>query len=64
MEQMKRMMFVAQMRAKADDLGAGFIGGYMDPDTGEIFMQTNIDHEVATEMLPELLPSMPKLTND
>ena len=61
---MQRMMFVAQMRAKADDLGAGFIGGFMDPETGEVFMQTNMDHEAATEMLPELLPNMPKLDNN
>ncbi len=64
MEQMKRMMFVAQMRAKADDLGAGFIGGYMDPETGEVFMQTNIDQEVAEELLPELLPGTAKLNNN
>ena len=59
-EQMKRMMFVAQMRAAADRNQMGFIGGYMDEETGEVFMQTNMDQEVADAMLPELLPSLNK----
>ena len=54
------MMFVAQMRAAADRNQMGFIGGYMDEETGEVFMQTNMDQEVADAMLPELLPSLNK----
>jgi hypothetical protein len=63
-EQMKKMMMVAQMRASADRNQMGFIGGYMDEKTGEVFMQTNMDQELADFMLPELVPEIKKLKND
>ena len=56
-QQLKRMQFVARMRAKSDELGIPFIGGFMDEETGEVFMQTNMDYEEAANMLPELLQS-------
>ena len=63
-EKLKKMRFVAQMRAAADRAQMGFIGGYMDPETGEVFMQTNIDQEVVDEMLPSLLPDLEQLKNN
>ena len=63
MEQLKKMRFVAQMRAAADRNEMGFIGGYMDPETGEVFMQTNMDHDLVDTMLPTLLPDLEQLKN-
>jgi len=63
-EKLKKMMMVAQMRAAADRNQMGFIGGYMDEKTGEVFMQTNMDQDLADFMLPELVPEIKKLKND
>ena len=60
-EKMRRMMFVAQMRASADRNEMGFIGGYMDEKTGEVFMQSNLPDGLAEQMLPELLPQQLRL---
>ena len=60
-EKMRRMMFVAQMKASADRNEMGFIGGYMDEKTGEVFMQSNLPDGMAEMMLPELLPQQPRL---
>ena len=45
MQKLRRMMMVAQMRSTADASGMGFIGGWMDEETGEVFYQTNIDQD-------------------
>tara|TARA_A100000172_G_C3016854_1_gene101775 strand:+ start:407 stop:655 length:249 start_codon:yes stop_codon:yes gene_type:complete len=42
-EKLAGMEFVAKMRATADKYGAGFIGGFKDPKTGELFINSNID---------------------
>ena len=40
-EKLAGMEFVAKMRATADKYGAGFIGGFKDPKTGELFINSN-----------------------
>jgi hypothetical protein len=50
------MEFVAKMRAAADRVGAGFIGGFIDPNTGEQFTMTNMD--------PSITPDITKLLED
>ena len=42
-EKLAGMEFVAKMRATADKYGAGFIGGFKHPKTGEHFINSNID---------------------
>ena len=44
-EKLQGMEFVANMRASADKYGAGFIGGFKDPKTGKIFLNTNLDED-------------------
>ena len=63
MTQMRRMMMVAQMRATADRNEMGFIGGYMDEETGEVFYQTNLDQTElpVNEFLRTVLPGNAQL---
>ena len=42
-QRLQAMEFVAKMRAAADRVGAGFIGGFIDPNTGEQFIMTNMN---------------------
>ena len=42
-QRLQAMEFVAKMRAAADRVGAGFIGGFIDPTTGEQFIMTNMN---------------------
>ena len=44
MELLNKMRQVARMKDKAEAMGAGFIGGFVDDD-GQVFMQTNLDDE-------------------
>ena len=44
-EKLQGMEFVANMRATADKHGAGFIGGFKDPKTGKLFINTNLDED-------------------
>ena len=44
-EKLAGMEFIAKMRATADKYGAGFIGGFKDPKTGELFINSNIDED-------------------
>ena len=37
MERLKKMQTVAKMKDFADQRGMGFVGGYFDPKTGEMF---------------------------
>ena len=61
-EKMRRMMMVAQMRSTADASGMGFIGGWMDEETGEVFFQTNVDQpEDVNNFLRGILPSNAQL---
>ena len=63
MEKMQRMMMVAKMRATADASEMGFIGGWMDEETGEVFYQTNIDQEQlpVNDFLRQVLPGNAQL---
>lgn len=42
-QRLQSMEFVAKMRAAADRVGAGFIGGFIDSTTGEKFVMTNME---------------------
>lgn len=56
-------MMVAQMRAAADRNQMGFVGGWMDEETGEVFFQTNVDPDQAdvTAFLRDVLPDNAQL---
>lgn len=52
-DKLAAMELVAKMRAAADKVGAGFIGGFIAPD-GTKFIQTNLDDEDdINNLLPE-----------
>jgi hypothetical protein len=52
-DKLAAMELVAKMRAAADKVGAGFIGGFIAPD-GTKFIQTNLDGEDdINNLLPE-----------
>jgi hypothetical protein len=55
-QRLQAIEFVAKMRAAADRVGAGFIGGFIDPNTGEQFTMTNMD--------PSITPDITKLLED
>ena len=42
MERLKKMQTVAKMKDFADQRGMGFVGGYFDPSTGELFTMDNL----------------------
>ena len=44
-DELKGMEFVANMRATADKHGAGFIGGFKDPKTGKLFINSNVNED-------------------
>ena len=53
---------VAQMRATADNNGMGFIGGWMDEETGEVFYQSNMYGELpVNDFLRGVLPDNARL---
>ena len=52
-DKLAAMELIAKMRAAADKVGAGFIGGFIAPD-GTKFIQTNLDDEDdINNLLPE-----------
>ncbi len=52
-DKLASMELVPKMRAAADKVGAGFIGGFIAPD-GTKFIQTNLDDEDdINNLLPE-----------
>ena len=57
------MMMVAKMRATADASEMGFIGGWMDEETGEVFYQTNMDQGQlpVNDFLRQVLPGNAQL---
>ena len=63
MKDIQRMMMVAQMRAAADRNEMGFIGGYMDEETGQVFYQTNMDQNElpVNDFLRQVLPGNAQL---
>ena len=42
MERLRKMQTVAKMKDFADQRGMGFVGGYYDPKTGELFTMDNL----------------------
>ena len=44
-EKLQGMEFVANMRATADKFGIPFLGGFKDPKTGEIFINSNVNED-------------------
>ena len=53
-QRLQAMELVAKMRAAADRVGAGFIGGFIDPNTGELFTMTNMHSSVNPDTNPLL----------
>lgn len=53
-DKLAAMELVAKMRAAADRVGAGFIGGFIAPD-GTKFIASNMDDDDTNLMLPENL---------
>ena len=44
-EKLQGMEFLAKMRATADKFGIPFLGGFKDPKTGEIFINSNVNED-------------------
>ena len=54
---LKRMQLVAKMKEFADQKGMGFVGGYYDEKTGELFQMDNLPDGVDLSSLTDnLLP--------
>ena len=49
------MQLTAKLREKADACGAGFIGGFLDPNTGEVFVMSNMEKDDPRYILPDAL---------
>ena len=57
MERLRKMQTVAKMKDFADQRGMGFVGGYFDPSTGELFTMDNLPEgfdisSITNNMLP------------
>ena len=67
MERLKKMEVVAKMKAFADQRGMGFVGGYYDEKTGELFQMDNLPEGVdMSDITNNILPNDPntELPND
>jgi hypothetical protein len=53
-QKLQYMQLTANMKATADRLGVGFIGGFVSAD-GEKFVMTNMDEEDSQALLPDQL---------
>ena len=57
MQRLKKMEMVAKMKAFADERGMGFVGGYYDEKTGELFQMDNLPEGIDIPNLTDpLLP--------
>ena len=57
MERLKKMQTVAKMKDFADQRGMGFVGGYFDPSTGELFTMDNLPEGFDTSSITDsILP--------
>ena len=57
MERLKKMQTVAKMKDFADQRGMGFVGGYYDEKTGELFQMDNLPEGIDIPNLTDpLLP--------
>ena len=58
MERLKKMEVVAKMKAFADQRGMGFVGGYYDEKTGELFQMNNLPEGVdMSDITNNILPN-------
>ena len=59
-ERLKKMMTVAKMKDFADQRGMGFVGGYFDPSTGEMFTMDNLPEGFDVSSITDnILPNDP-----
>jgi len=57
MQRLKKMEMVAKMKAFADQRGMGFVGGYYDEKTGELFQMDNLPEGVdPSDLTQPLIP--------
>ena len=62
MERLKKMEVVAKMKAFADQRGMGFVGGYYDEKTGELFQMDNLPEGVdMSDITNNILPNDPNM---
>ena len=58
MERLKKMEMVAKMKSFADQRGMGFVGGYYDEKTGELFQMDNLPEGVdMSDITNNILPN-------
>jgi hypothetical protein len=58
MERLKKMEVVAKMKTFADQRGLGFVGGYYDEKTGELFQMDNLPEGVdMSDITNNILPN-------
>jgi hypothetical protein len=58
MQRLKKMEMVAKMTAFADERGMGFVGGYYDEKTGELFQMDNLPEGVdMSDITNNILPN-------
>ena len=58
MNRLKKMEMVAKMKAFADQRGMGFVGGYYDEKTGELFQMDNLPEGVdMSDITNNILPN-------
>ena len=57
MERLRKMQTVAKMKDFADQRGMGFVGGYYDEKTGELFQMDNLPEGVdLSDLTQPLIP--------
>ena len=60
MNRLKKMEMVAKLKAFADQKGMGFVGGYYDEKTGELFQMDNLPEGVdMSDITNNILPNDP-----
>jgi len=60
MQRLKKMEMVAKMKSFADERGMGFVGGYYDEKTGELFQMNNLPEGVdMSDITNNILPNDP-----
>ena len=60
MNRLKKLQTVAKMKDFADQRGIGFVGGYFDPSTGEMFTMDNLPEGFDVSSITDnILPNDP-----
>ena len=58
LNRLKKMQTVAKMKEFADERGMGFVGGYYDEKTGELFQMDNLPEGVdMSDITNNILPN-------